>query len=428
MKKTLSLVLCMLLVLTIFGGCGPQAGAGETTAEATQPEAPVSLSVGFGRGDITPRATVPLGGLKDSISRLSDRVRDPLYTTCIAFTDGAGNTAMLFVSDLLSVFAPMAEARAEISKTWNIPVSNIWIATTHNHSGPALNEETDAILMSCQLLREQMIYAANQAMEDRKPAKMLITDTHPVNLNFVRHYVMNDGSIVGDNFGDTVGREYVKHVSEVDNQMQLLKFVREDAKDIILMNWQGHPTGHDQYRNSILSGPTVAARKMESTLDCHFAYVLGASGNVNNKSRIASERVTTDYVNHYETLAQHAIDAESTYREVEVKNIRFHNEKVACTVKVGSGKLDIPLSVFSIGDVAFVAAPYEMFDTNGMFVKENSPFEMTFVSSCTNGSNSYIPTESTFEYGGYEVGNSLVAPGSAEQLADAMVAMLKQVK
>jgi hypothetical protein len=171
-----------------------------------------------------------------------------------------------------------------------------------------------------------------------------------------------------------------------------------------------------------------AIRRLEQELDCHFAFVLGASGNVNNRSRISSEIITPNYELHYTTLAEKAQEAMVNFREVKIGNVKVINEDVSCTLKAGSGKLNIPISTASIGDVAFVAASYEMFDTNGKFVKDNSPFEMTFVSSCTNGSNSYIPTKPTFEYGGYEVESSVVAAGSAEQIADAMVGALNKLK
>ena len=424
MKKALSLIICLLMILGIFGGCSNGEKPAETTAA---PEGPATLSVGFGRGDITPRVPVPLGGLKNSETRISTDVRDPLYSNCIAFTDGTGNTFMLIVSDLLSVSQPLAEARGEIAQKYNIPITNIWIATTHNHSGPAMDTVNYAIEQTSEWTRQQIVAAADEAMADRKPAKMYITDTYPEKLNFVRHYLMDDGSIVGDNFGTTQGKQYVGHVTEVDNQMQLIKFTREGGKDIVLMNWQGHPTGHNEYHYSILSGISVATHKMEDDLDCHFAYVLGASGNVNNRSRITSEIITPNYEQHYTTLAEKAQEAMANMREVEIGNVKVVNEEVPCTVKLGTGILKITVYTASIGDVAFVAAPYEMFDTKGKFVKDNSPFEMTFVSSCTNGSNSYIPTKPTYEYGGYEVESSLVAAGSAEQLADAMVGALNQM-
>ena len=55
MKKIVSLILSIFLILGTFSGCGESGG--ETTAPSTEPPVPHSLSVGFGRADITPTIT-----------------------------------------------------------------------------------------------------------------------------------------------------------------------------------------------------------------------------------------------------------------------------------------------------------------------------------------------------------------------------------
>ena len=79
----------------------------------------------------------------------------------------------------------------------------------------------------------------------------------------------------------------------------------------------------------------------------------------------------------------------------------------------------------SFGDVGFACAPYEMFDTNGTFIKENSPFPITFVAECANGANGYFPSEIAWDNNGYEVDTCKYMKGTAEALADRYVAMLE---
>jgi hypothetical protein len=90
-----------------------------------------------------------------------------------------------------------------------------------------------------------------------------------------------------------------------------------------------------------------------------------------------------------------------------------------------TGSFDI--YAVSIGDVAFVTAPYEMFDTNGSYIKEHSPFEMTFVCTCANGSNSYFPSLLGWKNGGYSVDTTRYEMGTAEKVADKYVEMLKEL-
>ena len=85
-----------------------------------------------------------------------------------------------------------------------------------------------------------------------------------------------------------------------------------------------------------------------------------------------------------------------------------------------------PIWAYSFGDVGFVAAPYEMFDTNGVYIKENSPFAYTFISTIANKTNGYFPSDYGFSYGCYEVDTTNYVRGSAERLADEYIRMLTE--
>ena len=67
-----------------------------------------------------------------------------------------------------------------------------------------------------------------------------------------------------------------------------------------------------------------------------------------------------------------------------------------------------------------------MFDTNGVEVKRGSPFETTFVLSCAGGNYDYIPSMLAFPHGGYEVFRCRYVKGTAEQLVDGFLSMLKE--
>ena len=100
----------------------------------------------------------------------------------------------------------------------------------------------------------------------------------------------------------------------------------------------------------------------------------------------------------------------------------------AIVSKAAKGKSDsFEIFAVSFGDVGFACAPYEMFDTNGTFIKENSPFPVTFVAECANGANGYFPSELAWDNNGYEVDTCKYMKGTAEKLADRYVAMLESL-
>jgi hypothetical protein len=107
-------------------------------------------------------------------------------------------------------------------------------------------------------------------------------------------------------------------------------------------------------------------------------------------------------------------------------NSPYHAGAVASRASMGNSS-SFPIQAFSFGDVGFAAAPYEMFDTSGVFIKENSPFKMTIVAELANGGNGYFPSQFAFDVsGGYECDTTKYVPGTAERLADQYVEMLTQ--
>ena len=86
------------------------------------------------------------------------------------------------------------------------------------------------------------------------------------------------------------------------------------------------------------------------------------------------------------------------------------------------------ISALAIGEIGFVAAPYEMFDTNGMQIKEKSPYTMTFVCAYSCGRYGYIPSSIAWEVGGYEVDTCKYVKGTGEILVDEFTGLLTQMK
>ena len=60
------------------------------------------------------------------------------------------------------------------------------------------------------------------------------------------------------------------------------------------------------------------------------------------------------------------------------------------------------------------------------FIRNNSPFPVTFVVTCCNAVNAYLASKLAFDYGCYEKDNRNFVRGTAEKVADLYVAMLKE--
>ena len=474
MKKFLSVLLMLAMVLGLCA-CG---GNGETAT--TEPEAPKGLQIGYARESIMPVGQVNISGSGNQEHRVSTGYLDILYATCIAITEG-DNTVLLFSTDTLTAKANWTgEARRQISTATGVPQENIQIAGTHTHSGPAVGGSEPLVLEWMPIYMEALVTAATTAMEDRAPATLYGAKVKTEDMNFVRHYLMQDGSYAGSNFGD-FNRGIVDHATEGDPYMTLVKADREgDKKDIMIMNFQAHPCFASGTNYNELSADYIGNTRshFENATGMHFIYFLGATGDQNTGSKIQGEG--QPHIQGQDTygkqLAQYAIDALPNMEKIEGSGVKTTQEKYIynCNkyaqdrlvdakkvtaifdatgsssqanvlakelgfwsvyecrgIVAGAGRPEkdsMELNACSFGGVGFVAASYEMFSKSGMYIKENSPYEYTIISTVTNGYKNYYPSEEAFAYGCYESYTAIFATGVAEACAAKFVEMLKAVQ
>lgn len=467
MKKSLVLLLATCIMLGI-SGCGARPEKND-------------LAIGFGRCDITPSYSVPLAGYGRSDSRMSEGFLDKLYATCIAVTDGNGSTLLLLTVDSVCAYTAYVEdVRKAVTESTGVPAERILYHGTHSHSAPDLGyTHIPAIMRYKEMFLAGVAKAAADAMADRAPATVQVGSTYTENMNFVRHYTTVEG-VAGDNFGNMQAK-LTAHVSQADNRLAVVRFCREGKKNIVLVNYQAHPKmiSTSQTQNShnrlYLSADYVGTTRsyVEQKEDVLFAFFLGAAGNLNNYSMIQQENRTLDYKVYGQLLGDYVVQAlhnavpvsgdsvQVANRVVEVPVDHSEDHLISAARKVAESWNDgataqealsvggdpaiispyhatsiinrysdkeaykkLELMAFSVADLGFVAAPYEMFDSNGCYIREHSPFATTFVFSCSNGAYAYVADEAAFSYYSYEAYNRRFPRGTAESLADTMVQML----
>lgn len=92
----------------------------------------------------------------------------------------------------------------------------------------------------------------------------------------------------------------------------------------------------------------------------------------------------------------------------------------------GRSELAIPVQVIATPNVAFLAAPVEIFSKTGRTLKQESPFATTLVSGYSNGTMGYLPTAEAHAEGGYEVEASPFGVEAADRFVDASLALLRE--
>ncbi len=457
MKRILAFILCFVMLFSVACSSsiakesGEEETGGETVTaeEKTEPAKkeelgpivlPQGFSAGYAREVVNPDPGTSLGGWPTAENRLSATIVDDIKLTLTALSDGEKvfflfSTDALAVSDaLFNKFASLAE------KNHGVPVEHVILNATHSHSAPASYiSSLPGVAKYNKKLYSVVEKLMDEALRDLSPATVYVGRGYTENLNYVRRYVTLDGSrYLGGTSMGIASPDFARHETDADNEMQLIRFVREEKKDIVLCNWQCHPTTMSSETGTTVSADWVGPFRdaVEKDPDILFSYHQGGAGNVVPSTRIQGEKGNGDYNKHGQALAEVVKKALSSMEQVETAPFRANRSGFTAThsdaYKKKSGTRaatdTLYLTTLSIGDVAFATNPCEMHDTNAQEVKAASPFKMTFVCAYSNGSKSYIPSALAFQNGGYEVNSCHFVAGTGEAIARELVSRLEALK
>lgn len=455
MKRFLTffMFLSLLLGLCACGAKEPEA-TGQVSGSVPQelettPQAPEVFRVGFSRVNITGSGSLPLAGYGNTTQRMSQGLLDYICTTCIAITDENNETVLMYTTDHVCTNTEwMEDLRGAISQATGVPAERIMLSATHTHSGPDVRDVINQSHAYYQVFKDGLVQAGTQAMADRSAATVYSGSTNAQGLNFVRHYNMSDGKMAGDNYGDMKTASPVDNHHPADDQVQLIRFVREaeDKKDIVMMNFQVHPklastasSAYGQSNRSLLTSDVVGATRdyVEKTADVHCAYYQGAAGNLNPLDSYIMTHNTPAQQNLQEygkALGGAVVDALPGLKQMTVTPA-VSSKQMVFEGKTPSGSIrPMEIDAVRVGDIGFVTVPFEMFDTTGISIKTESPFETTFVITYANGRQGYLPSQDVWDYKtadgsvAYELTICYFAQGTAEQVAQELVSMLNDLK
>ena len=480
MKKVIALILAALL---IFGLC---ACGGEGASAGKKDE---GLQVGFARESIIPDITgVEIAG-GDASARLSDGYRDEVAATCIAIREG-DQTILLYTIDFITVDKHVYAAQPAIAEATGIPEENIILNTTHTHSGVSIRSSWNGVDAYRQLYTDSAVRAAEKAIADLSSAEMYYGSTMTENMVFVRHYLLENGTTYGNGHGTTANTSIKEHLYPSDGELQVIKFARaaEDKKDVILMNLGAHATMMNAIAPNTISAdwPYNARTYVEENSDSLCAVFEAAAGDQIPNSKITE---IAPYGNKYPEFGNKigeyclgVLNGEMTKASGSGIQLKVHNytaptmkegledaerlaqasEVAAVSSAKGSShvdtkaiveKYDFPsvyeatglvnrskypdtytmeLHLMTVDGVSFIFAPFEMFGVTGREIKDTSPYEMTFVITCSENATGYhmgyMPHEYACEESFYEYDVTKFARGTAEDLAKTYVELLTEMK
>ena len=313
------------------------------------------------------------------------------------------------------------------------------------------------------------------AIDDLKDA-VLSTAAREVDepISFVRRYFTKEGGVQTN--PSTSKYTLLGRCAESDNTMRLVRFAREGANDIAIVNFSTHP--------DVISGSKVSAdwpgftrRFVEESIENVSAiFFTGCQGDTNHidffkpkEERIKNDdryyhsqfmgktvaKAVKDVWNDTKVSTNDAIFAENVtiYNKTNLEGVDEYDKYKAWYDDYEAGKLDynphitelayarriielrtspvfnpIPLTVVGIGDASFIGFGGEPFTAYGEAARNIAPEKFVVCSVCTNGYEGYFPTEEAFSQGGYEARSSSFSPSLEKEIISALKDIFERYK
>jgi len=440
------------------------------------------FQTGYAKASFTPPLGLNIPGYFEE--RISEGVINDLLMHCVAFDNGS-DKALYFACDAQAVTTGGGKAvRKLISENCGLPEENIFIHATHTHCSAYIQDipkSGDIAIAYASRLHRTFVDTARAALDDLKPTVMKIARGEARDVGFIRCYEMADGSIK-TNPGWARTSQIVRPFGTQDNSVQIVRLVREGAKEILIVNFGTHPDtlgGNKYFRD----WPGYVVEFTNSALENNVNTVVinGCQGNSNHWNKLRGVQYPVTGVDRAKRMARiltgEVLKIYDSVEEIEAGEIRGFVEiakvgqnpcepeeiELAKQMRVlykehktskhpalveflnstgmsvpksnrilanleGPEFYEIPMFGLQIGRLAFIGFPGEPFCELGMAVKEYSKMDMTVVSMGTNGGFGYFPTKKAFSVeGGYERNSSKYAHNLEDVLVEAACKMLDQM-
>ena len=435
-----------------------------------------NLQAGFSRVNITPMMGIGIQGYYKI--RLADGVLDELEINALALACGETKAVFMCLDNCGVGQALMAEFKKHVAEVTGLAMDQIYISATHTHTGPYLRLPAEGELEEeysksvCRKLGD----AAQFALADLKPAKMGYGIGQAPNIAFVRRFRMKDGSVKTNPGVDNP--DILHPIGDVDERVNVLRFDREGAETLVLVNFGCHP---DVVGGCKISAdwPGFVRRTVETTLEnTKCVFFNGAQGDVNHvnvhprggylnnmfmdfddvargyeHSRYMGRVVTGGVLQAYDKVQYVDVDSlkclEKTIhipsnrpKPEDLPNARHINElhqagrddeipfkgmmlttvvaEAARMLRLEHGPDEFSMNLLgiAIGPVVMVGIPGEPFNGIGRGLKESDSFDLVLPTCCSNGYEGYFPMKDAYDEGGYEARSSRFAAGVAELIIE----------
>ena len=433
------------------------------------------LMAGCSKVKITPPLKTPLGGnVRD---KGSQGIHDDIYVKALVLSTGKKEIALVSCALVAVTKAMVKSIRQTAEKKCDIPEKNILVCAFHTHSGPATGaifEEVNEPYLNS--LPEKIVSSICKAKENLKKVRIRFASGEEKALPHNRRMKMGDGTI-RMNWEDLPLDDIDKPAGPVDPELGVIVIEEIDGRMIaVLINYTCHPAilaGDNFLITEDYPGYTMRLVEKETGALCLFTN--GATGNINHinifnphqkRGFYEAERLgiilakkTLSIIPKGRAISVEELKIEREEIKLPLRKIprseiekarklveerktkkislidglseEVYAEQVLALSKIGRESLSSEIQVVSLGDIALVSIPGELFVEYGLEIKKKSPFPHTFIIGYANDYVGYIPTLEAFQEGGYEVRLGLASkldPKAGEMITGIVLEMLDRLE
>ncbi|MDF1514454.1 MAG: hypothetical protein P1S60_11650 [Anaerolineae bacterium] len=414
------------------------------------------MKAAFTEIEITPPlGTLKIGWLKRIVS---DSILAPLFARIAILIDDKTQIAFVQLDTLFIGMEEVKAIRMQVEALYGFPGSNMMIAATHNHAGPALDEagevpKDEAYAAS---LVEKIVTNFGEALVKLEDVEVGFAHLFEWDVAHNRRVVMRDGTVRTHGSFDDPEALFIE--GPIDPEIAVLA-IRTLGQQLlgVLVNFACHPThyGGDGTIHPGFPGAMAAELKLNG---CPTALFLnGASGNVHTANPAAGghgmdadavgHKLATDVLLALDNMAyQNEMPLSASHKYIDLPYRQVSDEEKSGFIRGAQRFVDseiydrtipalleiisrekcvhVEIQTLGIGEIVFVAVPAELFVEYGLAIKHAAYPAHALVVSCANGHIGYIPTAEAFQRGGYE---TTFGPGS-KMATQAGEIMLREAK
>ncbi len=451
-----------------------------------------TIKAGFAERDITPTLGMEQpGGYGKSFHQ---SFHDPCKVRVAVFDDGVKRIALVGLDALITPRPLTLKVREEITKKCGIPGEAVMIGASHSHSsGPVgmiqpgeLDFASDLVKRlgydesSCAdagyllTVQKAIVDAVVWADKTKVPAKLGFGVGQENKVSFNRRLKMKNGLTYSH--PGAGNPEIIDYAAPIDPEVGVVAAWDLNGAFLgCIVNFACHATTNPggisanwvQYLEKTIQGAMDTRAPV--------VFLQGACGDITQVdnlspyqrpgpeewSRLVGGRVGAEAVKVILSMAktnEAVLDAKQktwkiNRRAPDADKVRLATELVQQPKPTGDTTqwmfakeivmvdaliqhepaAEVEVQNLQVGPAVFVSNPAEYFVENGLRIKKESGFPMTFPVELANGCTGYVPTEEAFSQsgGGYETrltyySNLEVTAGT--QMADAGIALAKEMK